>query len=290
MNGSSAVKIAKEQGGHHLLLCIDDKREKGRKMRRVNPNINSAATAIKRLYKDLKIEPLPGKFHCDYYEECRESLEKRLRRDIITGNWPYIGVDYGKAKISGKVCRILVIAMDQGGAGEARGKDFETRQKEWYGAFFNSVNAHTGGTHLIVKYLVDNKDPEFFIGAFAHTNAVKCSPKKEKQQMKSESTATMRKCCRNHLERELEILKPDLIIAEGKGPVAMVEHILGLSETDYKSYKDNANIYFCKVYRGQPVVLAVPHPARKKGLKWRYGELPSYYLKTIDNVRKIFSR
>lgn len=262
-------------------------------MRRVNSNINSAATAVERLYKDLKIEPLLGKFDCDHYEECRRSLKKQLGKDIIAGNWPYIGVDYGKAEIAGVRCRILLIAMDQGGIGEAEGLTFAERQGEWFEAFRSRVNAHTGGTSLIIRQLADDKsrhNPEPVLRAFAHTNSVKCSPKKERERMKSESTAIMRKCCRNHLERELEILKPDLIITEGKGPVGMLEDILGLSETNCRSYEGREGIYSCKVYSGRPVVLAVPHPARRKGLKWREGELPSYYLKAIDRVRKIFSR
>ena len=285
----SVARIVKEQGGLHLLLCIGD----GEKMKKVNSNINPAAAAIKRLYKDLKIEPLLGKFDCDYYDECRKSLKKPLRKDIITGNWPYIGVDYGKAVIAGVRCRILVIAMDQGGFGEAEGLTFAERQSDWFEAFRSRVNAHTGGTSLIIQRLADNNssdNTEPVLSAFAHTNSVKCAPKKETEWMKSESTAIMRKCCRNHLERELEILKPDLIITEGNGPITMLEDILELSEADCRSYKDNESIYSCEVYSGQPVVLAAPHPARKKGLKWREGELPPYYLKAIGRVRDIFKK
>jgi len=253
-----------------------------------NSDRNSVITRIKRLYKNLKIEPLPGNFNCDYYVECNRSLPKKLRKDIVAGNWPYIGVNYGKAKIAGKDCRILVVAMDQGGGGEAYGEDFETRQNEWYGAFFNRVNAHTGGTHLIVKHLVDNKNPEDFVAEFAHTNSVKCSPKKEMEQMKSESTAMMRKCCRNHLERELEIFKPDLIITEGRGPSDMLKDVLNLSVADYQS-RDNTTGKVCEVYEGQPIVLAGPHPART--LKWKYGKsLPSWYRKAIDRVRKVVEK
>lgn len=259
-------------------------------MGRLNPNIDSVSTKIERLYKDLKIEPFSGKFDCKYYPECRKSLNRKLRRDIATGNWPFIGVDYGKAEIEGIRCRILVIGMDQGGVGEAHGTDFETRQEEWYWAFHNrDVNAHTGGTHLIIKCLVDHKDQQCFLRQFAHTNSVKCSPKKkEGERMKSETTPVMKKCCRNHLEQELEIFKPDLIITEGRVPTDMVKDILNLSEADYQS-PDKTTGKVCEVYEGQPIVLAGPHPART--LKWRYGtSLPPYYAKAIDRVRAIIKK
>ena len=259
-------------------------------MRGSRAEANSTATSIKRLYRELRIEPIAEKFDCHYCQECRKSLNERFRRGITTGNWPYVGLDYGKAEVAGIRCRILVIGMDQGGVGEAHGAAFETRQEDWYWAFHNrDVSAHTGGTHLIIKCLVDDKDPECFLRQFAHTNSVKCSPEKRRgDRMKSESTPIMQKRCGNHLERELGIFKPDLIITEGRGPTDMVKDILNLSVADYES-PDNTTGKVCEVYEGQPIVLAGPHPART--LKWRYGtSLPRYYARATNRVREVIKR
>ena len=132
------------------------------------------------------------------------------------------------------------------------------------------------------------KNPEDFVAEFAHTNSVKCSPKKDEQRMKSESTAKMQQCCRNHLERELKIFKPDLIITEGRGPTDMVKNILKLSKADFRS-ADNTTGKVCEVYEGHPVVLAGPHTART--LKWHYGtSLPPYYAKAVNRVRAVIKK
>ena len=258
------------------------------KMRRASSSVNSAAEAIRRLHRELKIEPLPDRFGCKYYEDCRKSLNKRLRRKMITGNWPYVGASYGRADIDGVHRRILVIGMDQGGWGEAWGRTFQQRQDDWLAAFKCPDHAHTGGTSLIIQRLTNNKEsdnPKRVVSGFAHTNSVKCSPKKvEGQGMRSESTATMRQNCQRHLKREIGLLKPDLVIAEGKWPTAMVKDILELSEADW-TFNERGGKNYCEVYQGQPTVLAVPHPARKKGVRWKEGKLPSYYLDAIDRAR-----
>ena len=254
---------------------------------------NSAAEAIRRLHRELKIEPLPDRFGCKHYEGCRKSLNKRLRRKMITGNWPYVGASYGKADIDGVHRRILVIGMDQGGWGEAWGRTFQQRQDDWLGAFTCPDHAHTGGTSLIIQRLMNNKEsdnPKRVVSAFGHTNSVKCSPKKvEGEGMKSESTATMRQNCQEHLEREIRLLKPDLVIAEGKKTTAMVKEVLEFSVADW-TFKERGGKNFCEVYQGRPTVLAVPHPARKRGVRWSKRELPSYYLDAIDRARLSLSR
>lgn len=63
--------------------------------------------SIKRLYSSLGIIPTAKKdFKCCYYEQC-----SKPRR---TGDWSYVGVDYGSAKISGKKAKLLFVAMDRG--------------------------------------------------------------------------------------------------------------------------------------------------------------------------------
>ena len=262
------------------------------KMTRARRNASSAAEAISRLHRDLKIEPLPDRFGCKCYEDCRKSLNKRLRRRMITGNWPYVGASYGRAHIDGVHRRILVIGMDQGGWGEAWGTTFHQRQGDWRAAFECPDHAHTGGTCLIIQRLMNNKERgnlRRVASAFAHTNSVKCSPRKvEGQGMRSESTAEMRQNCQRHLKREIGLLKPDLVIAEGMQTTAMVREVLELPDADWR-FKERGGKNYCEVYQGQPTILAVPHPARKKGLRWSKGELPSYYLDAIDKARESLS-
>lgn len=240
-------------------------------------------TSIKRLFSSLGIIPTRKKdFKCRYYKQC--SKPKR------TGDWGYVGVDYGSAKISGKKAKILFVAMDRGGHAKGYSKKqlFEDAQGGWHGATEKPGNAHMGGVHLIVKELVkeNTKDPSIFANQLALTNSVKCG--KYTKKMRSTSTEVMTVNCSNHLLKEINCLKPDLIITQGNFPKWRVRDRLGLSETSPTYQFKSREGRVAEIYRLEHrLVLTTPHPARLKGMKWKEGKLPPFLYKAIQKVKEI---
>ncbi|MGH8055981.1 MAG: hypothetical protein ACREOH_01900, partial [Candidatus Entotheonellia bacterium] len=100
--------------------------------------------AIQCLYLNLNIIPTPQDFGCPYLHGCSRQSEIRGIQ-FCTGNWAYVGVDYGKGKINGKNAKILVIAMDRGGYCEAENEKFPDTQKAFREATEYPGNAHMGG-------------------------------------------------------------------------------------------------------------------------------------------------
>ena len=253
-----------------------------------------AIKSIKRLHKHLKIEPSGGKFGCEYYlgkEGCRRSLRNKWGRnvDVVCGDWPYIGLEYGKARVSGKPMSVVVVGMDGGGRKKMNLR-FPRRQKEWYEAIKGHNgkwdNAHVAGTNLAVRELVDDKDPELFLRQFCYINSVKCTPKAE--GMSSMATAVTKANCTNHLRRELNELKPNLIVIEGRYPERIIIHIYGLLRPAHQ-YKGG---YRSRLYieSDKPIVLALPHPSAR-GIRSCIlaGQLPPCYLKAINKVRSLWA-
>src|SRR5256885_6570474 len=68
------------------------------------------------LYAARGIVPCPhgGEFRCPHAESC-SMMARRHGREFHTGTWPYVGADYGKARVSGYLIRVLFVAMERGG-------------------------------------------------------------------------------------------------------------------------------------------------------------------------------
>ena len=254
--------------------------------------MNPAIESIKRLHKHLKIEPFDGKFDCEYYlgkEGCKRSLQDKWGRHVgvLCGDWPYIGVEYGRATVSGKTVSIVVVGMDGGGQKEMD-RRFSERQQDWYGGFKGRNgtwhNAHVAGTNLAVRELVDDKDPESYLHRFCYINSVKCTPKVE--GMSSKATSATKANCANHLQSELTELKPNLLLVEGRYPERMIMQVYGLAKPAHQ-YKGG---YRSRLYiePDKPVVLALPHPSAR-GIGWGIlaGQLPPCYLKAIRKARRL---
>jgi len=198
---------------------------------------------------------------------------------MITGSWPYVGVHYGKALIQGKRVNILVVGMDAGGINDAS-TSFYKRQNEWRCAFEtaieNPVSPHPTGTSLLIRELVDQKQPARFARQFAFTNAVKCAPI---GNMTSRANRIMQAKCQHHLSKEIKALQPDLIITQGKYPEEMIQAIMN-------SYQIVSRSNRYTIFRHSEIlVLSVPHPARCRGLKWTKAVVPRYYRTAAAKVR-----
>ncbi|MER3446069.1 MAG: hypothetical protein C4291_04180 [Candidatus Dadabacteria bacterium] len=178
-----------------------------------------------------------------------------------TGDWPYIGVDYGEACISGKKIKIMFVAMDRGEGEEySEEQRFEDYQRVWRENVINPSNPHMCGAHLIMKELVreDTKDPSKFANQFALTNSVKCG------HMWSSSTPQMRSNCSNHLLEEIRCLEPNLIITQGSDPAWWVTYRLGLNSPSIHSFP-GGKLKAIEIFESEErLVLTTPYPAARQ--------------------------
>jgi uracil-DNA glycosylase family 4 len=197
-----------------------------------------------------------------------------------------VGVDYGKAKIQGKQFKILFVAMDRGGDAGTDKETFETTQCSFRESTETRPNPHMGGVSLIMKELVDDKEPTVYSHQFALTNAVKCS--KPSEHRKYEASEEMRKNCAFHLEKEIEVLNPDLIITQGSPPLIMVKSFLNLEPLTNNPFKHLNGRGKCDIFKHESlIVLTTFHPARLKDMKWKQGTIPKYMESAIHKTQEL---
>ena len=255
-----------------------------------------AMKATRALHRRLHIEPFADRFACRYLAGrtgCRGSLREKWGRNVkvLCGDWPYIGAEYGEATVSGRSARIVVVGMDGGGQKQMDLR-FSRRQQDWYDGFKGRDgtwhNAHVAGTNLAIRELVDDEDPESYLHQFCYINSVKCTP--EVEGMSSKVTPVTRANCTNHLQSELNELKPDLIVIEGRYPETMITHIYRLS---VRAYEDDEDEFPVRLYSesDKPLVLALPHPsARPIRHSILAGQLPSCYEKGIGQAKRCLAK
>jgi len=171
---------------------------------------------IRALYEDRSIVPSRDRLGCSSLPICSQSV----RRGLYTGNWAFVGCDYGKARIAESNVKVLFVAMDRGGHGKAQCEKFEDTQKCFRSSIEVPKNPHMGGVSLILQHLLDEKDVVKISGQCAFTNAVKCTQRTH--QAKTHATRRMITECAQHLWAELKVLKPDLIITQGRHPTKTV--------------------------------------------------------------------
>lgn len=248
--------------------------------------------AIKELYSRLRIIPQPVDFQCVHLCSCSNSAKLPL----ITGTWAYVGTQYGKALIKGRPTKILFVSMDRGGSPEDDGwpeADKETFAQAQY-AFRHGAetphNAHMRGVHLILSELLDEKEPSGFSRQYALTNAVKCAQKTG--TMQTSVTPQMIANCASWLFEEIAMLRPDLIISQGRHPADTLKH------SAYFRSKESVAVFrgdpkgHAEVFRVEDprcVLLITPHPARLKDLSFARRELPAFLRDGIQCAIATFS-
>lgn len=236
---------------------------------------------IKARYAKLNIIPKTHGFGCPYLEDCSRKSKERGTK-FHTGNWAYIGINYGNALIDGKNARILIVAMDRGGKGGADEEEFPDTQWQFRKATENPTNPHMGGVSLIIKELVDAKDSLVYSNQYAFTNAVKCSVRTE--SMHTGATAIMIYNCSHHLAEEINALAPRLLITQGTHPANTVKRLFGLVSSIAQFSSPEGRI--SELFKAQNMlILTTPHPARLKGMRWRKGILPDFMAQALQRTR-----
>ena len=248
------------------------------------------------LYSKRKIIPARGPqlFKCQDYEICSQAAAKKCSKSsskrLITGSWPYVGSEYGKARVNGVPMRILFVGMDVGGYNDK--PTFATTQAAYRWATENrqEANAHMGGVHLIMRELVDDTDPATFSKQFALTNAVKC--RRKSGNMRATTNPIIIDNCAKHLKVEIKKLRPNLIVTQGAHPGLTVRLFEPFANEGTRAIFSNGTSarprkaeIFCADGR---LLLTTPHPTRLAGLRWKRGkgELPNFLVRALRHIRR----
>ena len=230
--------------------------------------------AVRDFYRSRGIVPCHSKedFRCPHAGECSATARRR-NAEFHTGTWPYVGVDYGSASVSGHHVRVLFVAMERGGTYDLEDEPtFTNTQENFRDSAESHHNAHMGGTSQLMQCLVDDKEPSVYSHQFALTNAVKCVEFTGSQN--SSSSATMIDNCSEHLREEIRLLRPHLLITQGDHPKRTVLRLLSPLRLvcSFKGVAGIAEVFL----DSQIAVLTTPHAARKKGWPWKRGPLPEF--------------
>jgi len=241
--------------------------------------VTPSRTVLRNLYVSRGIVPMLRRFRCPSLSRCTEGGQLQLH----TGNWATVGTEYGLAPVDGLNARIMFVAMDRGGYGGADEEAFEDAQREGRSHIERPENAHMGGVQLILKQLVDEKDPRRLSSMCALTNAVKCV--KPTKSMSTDASGTMIEECGRHVIAEIEALRPDIVITQGGHPSATVTTMIPTLQMIPPPFVGDHGRSAAVFADSDLLVVTTPHPARQKGLKWTKGELPKFYVEALHLAR-----
>ena len=228
-------------------------------------------------------------FDCQYFHDCCKSLAQRGRREVVPGDWTYVGHQHGLAMINGRCAKVLFVAMERP---LNEGETFELTQRGFRKACYERQNPHMGGADVVLKYLLDcSTTREDRCQQFALTNSVRCRPKASGAETRS--TPTMAQHCRRHTQLIIDELKPDVIVTQGsKFPRAQ---IMDLFEPDIVCRMDSGSQRkqkrWAEVRKGNGIIfLLTAHPARYPGFAPKKGHLPCHLRNAIQAVRDLWDR
>lgn len=144
-------------------------------------------------------------------------------KDLCSGNYErgmqcHLGDKYGE-KI-----RILVASLDCGNGG--KGTIEERTGNVVSDANQKKRNPHMRGTFQALSYFLDDKEPSVLVHYMVMTNTCKCCLLGTADQMKYQYFWN----CRNHTLAEISIIKPQVILFQGKNSVVGCREMLSTIE------------------------------------------------------------
>ena len=139
-------------------------------------------------------------------------------KDLCSGNYArgmqcYIGSKYGE-KI-----RILVASLDCGNGGA---DVIEDRIKKVLDVASGQLNPHMRGTYQALSYFLDEDKPSVLAHYMVMTNTCKCCLMGTSNQMKYQYFWN----CRDHTLAEISLIKPQVILFQGKNSIAGCHEML----------------------------------------------------------------
>lgn len=211
-------------------------------------------------------------FNCSNFIKCSKCAEINKRTLKYLGAQAHVGSNYGK------LLKVLVLSLDQGG-GTSEIKD-RTDNIESIKYLDPKTNSHMKGTIEFLKIIFENENDNFVLSHFAMTNSVKCSHSTDKLP-----TEIYLNCRYIHSE-EILLLNPDIILVEGRDaiPDHATLNIMKIDENyivsfikDYlnvsnkfitKSIINIANKHIKYFGNEKKVFIEAPHPSARAG-QWQ---------------------
>ena len=254
--------------------------------------IDTEMTPMRRAVRDrqgeLGIGASAGCFHCKEFDtSCYPSIVRRMGEvEVIKGDWTYVGQQYGQAMIAKKRAKILFVSMERP---LPEPEEFEETQYQFRTACLERCNPHMGGTDVELKCLLDPTPPKERCKQFSLTNSVRCRPCPS--NARSQSTSMMIAKCQAHTKAIIGILKPDIIVTQGRHPS---DSIIKLFDSEVVFKKDNRrhsrSLRKVEIRRGGGVLfLLTAHPANHPSFRWRSGGLPDYLHDAINKLRDLYA-
>ncbi len=232
---------------------------------------NTTMTISEQIKKELQayynsegIVPGDG-FACKNMGQCSGNFERGMQC--------HIGSKYGE-KI-----RILVASLDCGYGG--KGTIEERTGNVVSDANQKKRNPHMRGTFQALSYFLDDKEPSVLVHYMVMTNTCKCCLLGTADQMKYQYFWN----CRNHTLAEISIIKPQVVLFQGKNSVAgcreMLSPIEGIEDHEISDSIRVFNYGDLKCY----AVLCIHPSARGRQYKRRAHFYDETLPKIVDYIR-----
>jgi len=166
-------------------------------------------------------------FHCSHLQDCSKGNEK-----FVKAKEAFVGTEYEK----GTLPRLLFVSLDPGRSDSNPRR--RTVKSVWYLEEHECdveelpKARHWYRTHELAWTLLRRLKPDLEIQDshlyFAHVNSVKCCVSNDGH--KSARTALFRNC-REYLGQEIVILKPDILVTQGKWANVAIEQSFGVRKS-----------------------------------------------------------
>ncbi|MCW9096664.1 MAG: hypothetical protein OQJ93_04685 [Ignavibacteriaceae bacterium] len=194
---------------------------------------------LKNYYETNKISA--KNFHCDDHDNCEGEL-----KNFTTAKEAFVGTKYEKGDFRP---RILFISLDSGGdTSEPEWREMRKVRESLEGINIENIseNIHWYQTHVfayeILKNFKADLTPADTTPYFAHINSAKCCanlPGKKKAPRRMFTN------CKKYIPKEVEILNPDIIVAQGENA-----WYVRYDETEHhaKKYNCSGEIKDCGLY------------------------------------------
>ena len=269
---------------------------------KVNANDKSTKKYLLEIEKYMKSNVLNNnKFICCHKSECKKSYSG----DFFEGQSYHIG-KYYDLKINKKPFRVMVVGQELGHRERKltlKDRYIEMGSPEEENWTFNGRNGdkgrnpHMKGTTSVLRLLfgknlgvdyesefldMTNKKKCHIFDAFAFVNYLLCSALKEGKGMAGKSTRTMKNNCFEHFSNTVRILKPNVIIVQGK----VIWEWIKDSFDEIKHYPGSEIIYQAKVNNSSAIVAFFTHPSVRNEDNWGNNDHTKYLLETVKPTVK----
>lgn len=237
----------------------------------------------------------PEKFTCSHQSFCEKFA---YEGKITESKMSLVGSRYGK-----QYPRIVVLSLDPplGAEGEfvepyQRTTEYITATHETDNFSSNRPNVHWAMTQIIVKDILRlfaypekadvavviesyaNRSIENVTQYFAHVNAAKCSMNKPDKGQADPKVHN--RCSQAYLIEELSILKPEILVSQGKSANTLLGKLLGVVD-----FEDGMPQAYQKQFAGLPMIwLPMLHPARNLSPIRQHWP---YYIQSINGWMEI---